>query len=447
VFGYRIAVSSFTVTGHEAPHAVEQVIVDSFVAKLTQLPGVEVLDRRNLEHILEEQKLALSGLVDSNTIIETGKVLGSMAIITGSCVFLGDDCFFSSKLIDNTTGKVIHALSTPLAGSFFQQVDVKVGEMVRGLSVDENDEITGKSAALWFTSSGAEESAQEPVSILIYAMSNVDDSVDDWGQWYLGPSQLLPVTQALREKDYAVQVHDRRTLSRLTDIDLSEFTQVWLMEGDSNSIVDPTPAEVNALYNYFLNGGGVWLSGENFPDPVSNNWTEDINAFARPFGYQTVRNVVSYSTLQTVPPTRHPLGRNVKTVTFDVEVGLIEVTNPRIEVVIPLEPEARLLPHDMRYEELFLMSDPERYAEVYNSGGSYSFGWLLNENFEKVGPKVPRGSPGVIAWDARDKNQGRLVGDSGWALGWTFTDYQWEEYKNADNLTFLLNAAAWLAGE
>lgn len=47
-------------------------------------PFVKVVDRENMERILEEQRLGLSGVIDESTAVTVGELMGAKAIVTGT---------------------------------------------------------------------------------------------------------------------------------------------------------------------------------------------------------------------------------------------------------------------------------------------------------------------------------------------------------------------------
>ncbi len=87
---------------------------------------VQVVDRDNLETVLEEQKLQYSGLMNEENALEAGRLLGAKYMLGGSYVFLGQDIFINIDLIDVETGRTrtfsergyqentVHALSEKL---------------------------------------------------------------------------------------------------------------------------------------------------------------------------------------------------------------------------------------------------------------------------------------------------------------------------------------------
>jgi hypothetical protein len=60
---------------------VEADLVQALIADLSGSGAIEVLDRANVERILSEQKFSNSGLVDEQTAVELGRLLGSPALV------------------------------------------------------------------------------------------------------------------------------------------------------------------------------------------------------------------------------------------------------------------------------------------------------------------------------------------------------------------------------
>jgi len=56
---------------------------DEITTSLFESGRYEVLDRQNLNSIMSEHKLSLSGLIDENTVTELGKIIGAAALVFG----------------------------------------------------------------------------------------------------------------------------------------------------------------------------------------------------------------------------------------------------------------------------------------------------------------------------------------------------------------------------
>jgi TolB-like protein len=77
-------------------------------------PGrFEVVERRQLQRVLQEHRLSASGLLDAGTIASLGKILGIEALITGSIADLGPEVKVNARLIAVESARV---LSVPLTG-------------------------------------------------------------------------------------------------------------------------------------------------------------------------------------------------------------------------------------------------------------------------------------------------------------------------------------------
>ncbi len=65
---------------------MDQRVYAYFVTALTQIndPFLRIVERQNMETILSEQRLSLSGIVDQNTASQVGNLLGAKALITGT---------------------------------------------------------------------------------------------------------------------------------------------------------------------------------------------------------------------------------------------------------------------------------------------------------------------------------------------------------------------------
>jgi TolB-like protein len=442
VFSATLAISTFTISGQGVTADHQALLIDLYTAALANQKGVQLVERRNLEKSLKEIEFSLSDLVDSNTALRAGQIMGAAYLLTGSLIGLGDGAFVSAQVIDNTSGAVVVALAKEIKTVSVDALRTFVGEstakIIRRLGAPNSTDID----LLWLTKSATVN--DKPV--LIYIMSNVADSQDPNGQWYLGPQHLKAVTDVLRAKGYGVEISDRRSLDRLSSANLSAYSQVWLLEGDGNNIVDPTPKDVMALYNFYMNGGGIWLSGENVLNQTDANWVEDVNAFAEVFGVQIGHVVISREPWLTVADSgSHPLTSGVRRLVFDNEVGRLVISNKNVTPVVFLDPGSRILGSDREVNALFKLAEPERLKQVQNGKKDWSIVWLLGKNAVLIGPEIGAGAAAVAVADERGTNKGRLIIDSGWLLGWAFNGDRGEIATIGDDLQFVQNAATWLS--
>lgn len=82
---YPIAVLPFSTTVRKAPQ--QGASLQAYLtAALTQLndPFIRVVDRDDIQRILDEQRLGMSGVVDESTAVSAGKLMGAKAVIMGT---------------------------------------------------------------------------------------------------------------------------------------------------------------------------------------------------------------------------------------------------------------------------------------------------------------------------------------------------------------------------
>lgn len=82
-------------------------IADLLITDLGQNPGIRVVERENIQRLLDEQRLAQDGRVDDATAARIGKLLGAKHMVTGS--FITDrsgKMVVTLKSIDSETGRI-----------------------------------------------------------------------------------------------------------------------------------------------------------------------------------------------------------------------------------------------------------------------------------------------------------------------------------------------------
>lgn len=69
--------------------------------------GFEVVDRTHLKALLDEHELSATGLIDSTTARELGRIAGVGALITGTVIPLGDSVRLAVKVLDTETARIV----------------------------------------------------------------------------------------------------------------------------------------------------------------------------------------------------------------------------------------------------------------------------------------------------------------------------------------------------
>jgi curli biogenesis system outer membrane secretion channel CsgG len=76
-------------------------------ALVNEAKGFKIIDRTNLKAILQENKLAATGIIDPVTARQLGRIAGVETLVTGSITQFGDSVRLSLKLLDASTAEVL----------------------------------------------------------------------------------------------------------------------------------------------------------------------------------------------------------------------------------------------------------------------------------------------------------------------------------------------------
>lgn len=124
VFPFSYAVSSET-------FKEGSVISERLITQLVKEGRLEITERSQLEKVLSELKLEVSGLVEEKTAKQVGKVLGAEAIITGTMIKTADGLVeINARLIKTDDAKVLSAFTRKVPIDWLiKDEEKKTGEM------------------------------------------------------------------------------------------------------------------------------------------------------------------------------------------------------------------------------------------------------------------------------------------------------------------------------
>ena len=103
----RLAVIGFDKTGEEIdPPDLDKIVNEWLTAFLVNTKAFEIVERQELEKILQEQSLGQMGVLDPESAAQAGKVLGVNILVTGTLMRFGDTLEVTTRLIDVTNGTI-----------------------------------------------------------------------------------------------------------------------------------------------------------------------------------------------------------------------------------------------------------------------------------------------------------------------------------------------------
>lgn len=114
----KIAVLDFQLQGWNEDSAdMGKIVAEWLITALVKEGRFDVIERRLLEKVLEEQKMHASGLVDESSASRLGKVLGARIVITGSVMRFQNIMEVNARIIEVESSSIIAAESVKSASA------------------------------------------------------------------------------------------------------------------------------------------------------------------------------------------------------------------------------------------------------------------------------------------------------------------------------------------
>ena len=113
------------------------VLTDRLALELFATGRYTVLERGNMEAILNEQDFQLTGCVSEECVVEVGELLGVESIVAGSISKIGDTFTVGLRLISVETGALDNVASYDHRGSIDQLLSTGMKRVARILSGEE----------------------------------------------------------------------------------------------------------------------------------------------------------------------------------------------------------------------------------------------------------------------------------------------------------------------
>lgn len=104
-----LAVFPFQADEKLAKKRVGVAVAELLTQKLLVLPRFRLVERARLDEVFREQKLALSGAIESETAARVGKTAGARLLAMGSVAQMGRNYQVSAKLVDSESSEIVSA--------------------------------------------------------------------------------------------------------------------------------------------------------------------------------------------------------------------------------------------------------------------------------------------------------------------------------------------------
>lgn len=136
-----------------------EAVTDLLRTELFNTGRFKVVERQEIQRIIKEQQFQVSGVTDSDQVVEIGRLLNVQAIMVGTVTKLGSTHLINTRLVNVRTGLVVHAESiesTGGEGKLPGAISIMVGyraDLSGGSEEDrvEEERIHGITATLAYT--------------------------------------------------------------------------------------------------------------------------------------------------------------------------------------------------------------------------------------------------------------------------------------------------------
>ena len=130
-----IAVIEFE--GLDISQVAAKALTNELESYLSNMGIYRVVERGQMENILQEQGLQQTGCISSECAVEVGQALGAQLLVSGSISKIGTIYSIAAKILDVETGEVIKSANYRYRGE-------DIGELLEGMA-DIATQLTGKS--------------------------------------------------------------------------------------------------------------------------------------------------------------------------------------------------------------------------------------------------------------------------------------------------------------
>lgn len=136
----NVAVISFeNQTGSDGLGYLSSSLADSLSATLSQIDNISIVERGQLEKVMEELKLGLSGILKESELSSIGELVRADVLLIGSYTGDPQKLVVNLKAVDANTGKILYGrvITTPLSTLFdiVTQASLEIGTIIAGKDI------------------------------------------------------------------------------------------------------------------------------------------------------------------------------------------------------------------------------------------------------------------------------------------------------------------------
>lgn len=125
-----------------------KIVSDILFANLAKDPAIVLVDREDMDKVLEEQGISISGLVDSHSAVKIGNIVGAKILVTGSILKTGSSQYLVAKIIGTETTRVFGASVKGGENDGLDALAEKLAPEVCKIVLKEGDQLVARTQTL-----------------------------------------------------------------------------------------------------------------------------------------------------------------------------------------------------------------------------------------------------------------------------------------------------------
>ncbi|MBN2323351.1 MAG: hypothetical protein JXQ30_06420 [Spirochaetes bacterium] len=107
--GENITIAVFDFKANGVSQSLARSVTELFLVNLVEAEEIRVVERNDIEKIIREHELMLSGLTEESDAIEAGKLLSANKVLIGSVNKFGERLLLTARVVDVEQGYTQHA--------------------------------------------------------------------------------------------------------------------------------------------------------------------------------------------------------------------------------------------------------------------------------------------------------------------------------------------------
>ena len=127
---YHLAILPFENDGSSDAVKFSRVLQDEMISAIfrTNLSNITLYERANLNRIIEEQNLGMSGIIENP--IEIGKMISASEIVIGSTSYDNGYIHITAKIVDVENGSIINSVSDIMGSARAKQTVITMDDKI-----------------------------------------------------------------------------------------------------------------------------------------------------------------------------------------------------------------------------------------------------------------------------------------------------------------------------